>query len=94
MELLVMGAYGHSQIREFFVGTTTTKMVRTGPVPVLVFRWTGNLQKLEPRISWGDHFFSNHKSESAHRWMLHPPFRTPQHAIQVNEEVTDWCLTA
>ncbi|MGN6641827.1 MAG: universal stress protein, partial [Verrucomicrobiota bacterium] len=38
MDLLVMGAYGHSQIREFFVGSTTTKMVRTCPIPVLMFR--------------------------------------------------------
>ncbi len=38
IDLLVMGAYGHSQIREFFVGSTTTKMVRTCPVPVLMFR--------------------------------------------------------
>jgi nucleotide-binding universal stress UspA family protein len=38
IDLLVMGAYGHSQIREFFVGSTTTKMVRTCPVSVLMFR--------------------------------------------------------
>jgi nucleotide-binding universal stress UspA family protein len=38
IDLLVMGAYGHSQIREFFVGSTTTKMVRTSPVSVLMFR--------------------------------------------------------
>jgi nucleotide-binding universal stress UspA family protein len=38
IDLLVMGAYGHSQIREFFVGSTTTKMVRTCAVSVLMFR--------------------------------------------------------
>lgn len=38
IDLLAMGAYGHSQIREFFVGSTTTKMVRNTPVSVLMFR--------------------------------------------------------
>lgn len=38
IDLLVMGAYGHSQIREFFVGSTTTKMVRNTPISVLMFR--------------------------------------------------------
>lgn len=38
IDLLVMGAYGHSQIREFFVGSTTTKLVRTCPVTVLMCR--------------------------------------------------------
>jgi nucleotide-binding universal stress UspA family protein len=38
IELLVMGAYGHSQIREFIVGSTTTKLVRNTPVSVLMFR--------------------------------------------------------
>jgi len=38
IDLLVMGAYGHSQLREFFVGSTTTKMVRNTPVSVLMFR--------------------------------------------------------
>lgn len=36
--LLVMGAYGHSRIREFIVGSTTTAMLRTSPVPVLILR--------------------------------------------------------
>jgi nucleotide-binding universal stress UspA family protein len=38
VDLLVMGAYGHSHIREFIVGSTTTKLVRSCPVPVLMFR--------------------------------------------------------
>ncbi len=36
--LLVMDAYGHSPIRAFILGSTTTAMVRTCPVPVLMFR--------------------------------------------------------
>jgi nucleotide-binding universal stress UspA family protein len=38
IDLLVMGAYGHSQIREFIVGSTTTKLVRSCSLPVLMFR--------------------------------------------------------
>lgn len=38
VDLLVMGAYGHSQIREFIVGSTTTKLVRHCPASVLMFR--------------------------------------------------------
>lgn len=38
IDLLVMGAYGHSPIREFILGSTTTTMVRTCQVPVLMFR--------------------------------------------------------
>jgi nucleotide-binding universal stress UspA family protein len=38
IDLLVMGAYGHSRIREFIVGSTTTTMLRTCQVPVLMFR--------------------------------------------------------
>ncbi len=38
VNLLVMGAYGHSRIRQFIVGSTTTTMVRTCQVPVLMFR--------------------------------------------------------
>jgi nucleotide-binding universal stress UspA family protein len=37
-DLLVMGAYGHSRIRQFIVGSTTTTMVRTCLIPVLMFR--------------------------------------------------------
>jgi nucleotide-binding universal stress UspA family protein len=33
--LLVMGAYGHSRIRSFVIGSTTTEMVRSCKVPVL-----------------------------------------------------------
>jgi nucleotide-binding universal stress UspA family protein len=38
INLLVMGAYGHSRIREFILGSTTTTMVRTCLIPVLMFR--------------------------------------------------------
>jgi nucleotide-binding universal stress UspA family protein len=38
IQLLVMGAYGHSPVRAFILGSTTTTMVRTSPVPVLMFR--------------------------------------------------------
>ena len=38
INLLVMGAYGHSPIRSFILGSTTTQMVRTCLVPVLMFR--------------------------------------------------------
>ncbi|MCC5842027.1 MAG: universal stress protein [Opitutales bacterium] len=38
IQLLVMGAYGHSRIRQLMVGSTTTEMVRTCQIPVLMFR--------------------------------------------------------
>ena len=38
IDLLVMGAYGHSQIRHLIVGSTTTAMIRTVTIPVLLFR--------------------------------------------------------
>jgi len=38
IDLLVMGAYGHSLIRQFIVGSTTTAMIRTVKIPVLLFR--------------------------------------------------------
>src|SRR5690606_26597949 len=37
-DLLVIGAYGHSRIRHLIVGSTTTTLLRTCPVPVLVLR--------------------------------------------------------
>jgi nucleotide-binding universal stress UspA family protein len=38
IDLLVMGAYGHSPIRQLILGSTTTTMVRTCQIPVLMFR--------------------------------------------------------
>jgi nucleotide-binding universal stress UspA family protein len=35
-DLLVMGAYGHSRIRSYVIGSTTTEMVRSCKVPVLL----------------------------------------------------------
>lgn len=37
-DLLVMGAYGHSRIRQMIVGSTTTAMIRATKRPVLLFR--------------------------------------------------------
>jgi len=37
-DLLIMGAYGHSRIRNLIIGSTTTEMVRACLVPVLMFR--------------------------------------------------------
>jgi nucleotide-binding universal stress UspA family protein len=36
--LIVMGAYSHSRLRQLFVGSTTTEILRTSHVPVLMFR--------------------------------------------------------
>lgn len=38
LDLLVMGAYGHSRIREFLLGSTTTKLLRTTTGPLLILR--------------------------------------------------------
>lgn len=38
IDLLVMGAYGHSPIRRFIIGSTTTAMIRIAKLPVLLFR--------------------------------------------------------
>jgi len=38
IDLLVMGAYGHSSIRQLIVGSTTSAMIRTVKIPVLLFR--------------------------------------------------------
>lgn len=35
---LLMGAYGHSRIRQFIIGSTTTELVRRCLVPVVMFR--------------------------------------------------------
>jgi len=36
IDLLVMGAYGHSRIRQFFVGSTTTRMLHRTQIPLLL----------------------------------------------------------
>jgi nucleotide-binding universal stress UspA family protein len=38
IDLLVIGAYGHSRIRHLLVGSTTTQMLRTSTTPVLLLR--------------------------------------------------------
>jgi nucleotide-binding universal stress UspA family protein len=38
MHLMAMGAYGHSRIRQFFVGSTTTKMIMKSPMPLVILR--------------------------------------------------------
>ena len=38
IDLLVMGAYGHSVIRRFLVGSTTTNVIRNASAPVLLLR--------------------------------------------------------
>ena len=38
IDLLVMGAYGHSRIRHLLVGSTTSEMLRKSHIPVLLLR--------------------------------------------------------
>jgi nucleotide-binding universal stress UspA family protein len=38
IDLLVMGAYGHSKIRRFLLGSTTTKMLKTAKKPLVILR--------------------------------------------------------
>jgi len=38
INLLMMGAYGHSRIRHLIIGSTTTQILRSSNIPVLVFR--------------------------------------------------------
>jgi nucleotide-binding universal stress UspA family protein len=38
IDFLVMGAYGHSRIRNLIIGSTTTAMIRDCKIPVLLFR--------------------------------------------------------
>lgn len=38
IDMLIMGAYGHSMIRRFLVGSTTTSVIRNASVPVLLLR--------------------------------------------------------
>lgn len=38
IDLLVMGAHGHSRIRNLFVGSTATEMIRSCTVPILPHR--------------------------------------------------------
>ncbi len=38
VELMVMGAYGHNRLRELLLGSTTSQVIRSSPIPVLLIR--------------------------------------------------------
>lgn len=38
VDLLIMGAYGHSRIRQWVLGSTTTALLHHAPAPVLILR--------------------------------------------------------
>ncbi len=38
LDMIIMGAYGHSRIRQFLVGSTTSNLLRQSPVPILLMR--------------------------------------------------------
>lgn len=38
IDIIVMGAYGHSVIRRFLIGSTTTAVIRNAQIPVLLLR--------------------------------------------------------
>ncbi len=38
IDIMVIGAYGHSKIRQFFIGSTTTKLLASSKKPVLLLR--------------------------------------------------------
>lgn len=38
IELMAMGAYAHSKVRQFFVGSNTSKMIIESPIPLLILR--------------------------------------------------------
>jgi nucleotide-binding universal stress UspA family protein len=38
IDLLVMGAYGHSRFRSLIIGSTTTEMIRSCRIPIALFR--------------------------------------------------------
>jgi nucleotide-binding universal stress UspA family protein len=38
IDLIIMGAFGHSRVRELILGGTTAYIVRKSPVPVLLYR--------------------------------------------------------
>ncbi|SIT69315.1 Nucleotide-binding universal stress protein, UspA family [Ectothiorhodosinus mongolicus] len=38
IQLLAMGAFGHSLLRRWFVGSTTTDMIMRSPIPLLIVR--------------------------------------------------------
>ncbi len=38
IELMVMGAFGHSKIRQFFLGSNTLRMIESSQIPLIVLR--------------------------------------------------------
>ena len=40
-DLLVMGAYGHSRVRDFFLGGATKTMIAQPPLPIFLTHWIG-----------------------------------------------------
>ncbi|XHX81268.1 MAG: universal stress protein [Stenomitos frigidus ULC029] len=38
IDLLLMGAYGHSRIRHLVIGSVTAQLLRSSHIPVLLFR--------------------------------------------------------
>ena len=38
IDLMIMGAYGHSRIRQLLIGSTTTEMMRKSTIPLLLLR--------------------------------------------------------
>lgn len=38
IDMIIMGAYGHSRIRQLLIGSTTTEMMRKSTVPLLLLR--------------------------------------------------------
>lgn len=38
LDLVIMGAYGHSRLRQFFLGSHTSRMLSQSPVPLLLLR--------------------------------------------------------
>jgi len=38
IDFLIMGAYGHSRIRNLVIGSTTAQILRGSHIPVLLFR--------------------------------------------------------
>jgi nucleotide-binding universal stress UspA family protein len=38
IDIVVMGAYGHSRVRNLILGSTTTHLIRTCHVPIVLFR--------------------------------------------------------
>ncbi|MFL3657125.1 MAG: universal stress protein [Opitutales bacterium] len=38
IDMLVMGAYGHTRIRRLIIGSSTTEMLRGCQLPTLLFR--------------------------------------------------------